>query len=622
MDTRSLLEHNIDLLVPEDPELAERLKNIEPTEVEVVQAKSGVPTLKRGNIYLHSAYDPVKEAQRRADEIEEHVRYVVLFGFGMGYLAEALIEKLGNIEIVAYDPDEEALAAAFRTRRMPFDKGSIKIYGDMDVFHSRVFATYRTNENITVVMDPAWRRRYPQKIAELHSELQRYVTYRHISESTAMARMRPWIHHVLGNLPAHARRPSLKGLSGRFKDVPIVLCAAGPSLDKNVELLKGIEDRVIVIAVNTAYRALATRGIKVHMVTALESFDISSQFEGLPISEVPLVAPLSANPRLFEMGFRRIHSYVDHINYYALWIKKAVMEDVVLDVGGSVACSSLSLALFLGGNPIILIGQDLAYSQGRMYASGTVFEDIEVDVRGDVATLHNLDAKKRIYEASGVDPDSVKDRAGLVRVKGWYGDEVHTSEDFNFFRVWFESVARTFKDIRLVNATEGGAYINGYEHIPLKQILDETLTDTPHGFDQALEELEPIENYIPRLREHTEKTIKGIREVKKLAKRLQDKAEKGKKMNPDSPSFSRLLESIERMERKVKKESKSLPLLHGYSLPPLYQMRLSMADVLKLEPEKAWKVNMEATAYVGQSIADSARELAEKLREFLDTLEE
>lgn len=75
-----------------------------------------------------------------------------------------------------------------------------------------------------------------------------------------MALSSPWI--VFG--------PKLSALRAAFKGRPSVVVSAGPSLDKNYELLKGREDKVLIVATDTVLRKLLKNGINPHIVCALE----------------------------------------------------------------------------------------------------------------------------------------------------------------------------------------------------------------------------------------------------------------------------------------------------------------------------------------------------------------
>ena len=107
---------NIEVLKKVNPDLAAQLENTAiPPEYKLVEARSGVPSLKIDGVYLHSSYDPVIEAERQVEktEIAQGVKYL-LKGFGLGYLAETLFSK--GADLIAAEADPVVLRAALESR--------------------------------------------------------------------------------------------------------------------------------------------------------------------------------------------------------------------------------------------------------------------------------------------------------------------------------------------------------------------------------------------------------------------------------------------------------------------------------------------------------------------------
>ena len=113
-----------------------------------------------------------------------------------------------------------------------------------------------------------------------------------------------------------------------------------------------------------------------------------------------------------------------------------------LPLEGSVATLCTSVAQYMGCNPIAFIGQDLAYTDYKAHAQD--FKSFKVD----------------------------KEKVEYTR--GYYGGEVPTDTPLLVFLKWFESFIRETKEqTQYINCTEGGAYIDGAEHRPFKEVVDE-----------------------------------------------------------------------------------------------------------------------------------------------------
>lgn len=112
--------------------------------------------------------------------------------------------------------------------------------------------------------------------------------------------------------------------------------------------------------------------------------------------------------------------------------------------GGSVAHTCTSFARLLGCNPIIFIGQDLAYTNNKLHADNAVVE-------GESNNVNNTG----------------------IYVKGVVEDKVLTNHDLNMFRERLETIIRIYKDITFINCTEGGAHIEGTEVRTLREVIEE-----------------------------------------------------------------------------------------------------------------------------------------------------
>jgi hypothetical protein len=144
-----------------------------------------------------------------------------------------------------------------------------------------------------------------------------------------------------------------------------------------------------------------------------------------------------------------------------------------LSAGFCVANAATSIAYVLGCDPIVLVGSDLAYADGRVYASGTAFGAMRARENDDgTAQLEHLEGKRAIEERSGdaCSGNRMPDRAKTVRVPGWGGGpDVTSTRDFVMFRDWYTYAAKQLaaEGIDAINATEGGAHVPGFRDVPL-----------------------------------------------------------------------------------------------------------------------------------------------------------
>lgn len=107
-------EKNIEVLKMYDPELASRILTVKKgSDIRVVNAKISYPSLKVGNITIHSLYDPLKEAEEWVGYYRDKIKNtIVVFGFGLGYHVTELC-KATEKDIIVFEPRVDILRASF-----------------------------------------------------------------------------------------------------------------------------------------------------------------------------------------------------------------------------------------------------------------------------------------------------------------------------------------------------------------------------------------------------------------------------------------------------------------------------------------------------------------------------
>lgn len=266
---------------------------------------------------------------------------------------------------------------------------------------------------------------------------------------------RLWVEQGIANMPAMARHNNLCELDGAFRGRPAILIAPGPSLDKNIEQLREAQGKAVLIAPLQTLRRLYKAGIRPDFVLVLDATDLTTDpydfFNEVPADFLTtLIVCVNCHPNVVKK-FKRVYFFsargpLDH------WMEEMLSQPLVPLQGPSVAISALLLAQHWGCNPIVLTGQDLALADnGERYAAD--------------AKLNNLSLPK------------------LMTLPGYHGGTVQTPSDYFLFHHQFELIAKALStshpDVRLCNCTEGGAHIEGYEQLPLRELIQAQVADQP-----------------------------------------------------------------------------------------------------------------------------------------------
>ncbi len=257
------------------------------------------------------------------------------------------------------------------------------------------------------------------------------------------------------------------------KDVPGILVAAGPSLNKNIRQLKEAQDKAFIIAVDTAVKPLLREGIVPNMITMIDGMKPLDLFEAEGVKEIPLLTSLSAASEVLDYHKGMKFFYNQGYGFAEKIFKQSDQIVGGLSTGGSVATNIFSLMYMIGITTIILVGQDLAYTNNKSHADGTFKEKMKEE-----------------------------DTSRFIMVEGNYEEKVPTPPSFEVFINWYnkyiegcsEYWKNKGKQFRVINATEGGAKIKGTEIMTLKEAITEVCTKK---FDIA----NRIENLTPMLTE-------------------------------------------------------------------------------------------------------------------------
>jgi len=297
------------------------------------------------------------------------------------------------------------------------------------------------------------------------------VQSRRINRNTAERFGKLWARQGLANLEHVARHPSVDALRGAFAGQPAVIVSPGPSLATNGHLLREVGGRAVVMTCSHALAVVEDLGVVPDLVVASDPQDLSRHFEGYDLTRPSaLVLDATVRPAHFGLDARRVFTFASNVSVQR-WFYEHLGEDACLVTGGSVACTQLSLALAMGCDPIVFVGQDLSFPGHRYYVGSSIDgrSELELDPSGRTFVLHRpASTDPRDARTVATRPEDV------LEVEGWDGGRVPTSTSFFTFLRWFEAAAKSVATgTRLYNCTEGGARIGGMQQRRLADVVAE-----------------------------------------------------------------------------------------------------------------------------------------------------
>ena len=304
----------------------------------------------------------------------------------------------------------------------------------------------------------------PGFVSEVSEAVEQALLDLRIHRNTVRAFSRTWLEHGLANLPALARHPSVADVGDAFAGLPMVIVAPGPSLARNSHQLRALKGRAIITAFSHSLKPVLAAGVTPDLVVTVDPQDVRYHFEGCDLSDTCIVNAATVHPSLFELPAPRFltlaaNSTIDN------WLFDAVGHEALVPGGGSVATSAFSLALRWRCDPVIFVGLDLSFPNGAYYVSTSSDGNARANVDDNgVMRVEGWSAGFNAMKAGG-GPPTVTERG--VTLPGWAGGTVPSSFMFALFHRWFEERLKSVADVSVFNCTEGGAFIQGMQHVPL-----------------------------------------------------------------------------------------------------------------------------------------------------------
>lgn len=402
---------------------------------------------------------------------------LIIFG-GSNYLAIRKLMKILGKEnaLLIYEPDRRIFLTVIK---------NIDI-SDIIMRENIVFAIHGINENYLqefiigtvsystmklVKIYDMWN--YSTLYSDIYKEIYTYI-YNEIEKivltrNTLILFSKERGINTISNCRDFINQYSLNKVLHKFKeienlvDIPAILVAAGPSLDKNIGDLKKAKGKAFIVAVDTAIKSMLKRDIIPDFVVTVDGHKPPVVFAHSKFNNINMLVNIQSNRNVINMHNGKRFYFNDTMQYVNMMYAKANNELLMYtESGGSVANNGFSLLNILGFKKIILIGQDLAYP----------------------------DMKEHVEDAYGVGGDIISSKKKYIEVEDIYGKIVLTEYNMDTYRKWFENQIIRYPELEVIDATEGGARISGTKIMKFSEAIDK-YCKIDIDFKKILDEIEP-----------------------------------------------------------------------------------------------------------------------------------
>ncbi|MFK7883514.1 MAG: 6-hydroxymethylpterin diphosphokinase MptE-like protein [Phycisphaerales bacterium] len=524
----SILEQNLIALCARNAELAQRIASAAPRAGSVFEksADGGITGTLDGR-RMGSKRRVLDEARALAEGVDpESCAAACVVGFGLGHHICSLQEHLGMKSVViVYEPDVSLLRSVFErvdhSGWLALGRCIIVTEANDAAGLSRRIEGLEgiVSLGAQIIEHAPSKSRIDDTAGMFGSTVSSVVRATRTNIVTTLVHAPITLRNMLMNADRYATSGGITKLKGCLAGYPAVTVAAGPSLQRNLALLgeDGVRDRVVIIAAQTVLKPMLAAGIKPHFVTALDHHELSGRFyEGLTSEDVEgvrLVVEPKANPAIFEKFPGEILCTQEEV-LDSLIGDELTREIGELPAGATVAHLSYFLARYLGCDPVIMIGQDLAFTDGQYYSANAAIHTVW---QGEL----NPDRSLEMLEWERV----ARMRANLHRVAGQNGHALYADEQMVTYLAQFETEFQrdAMAGLTTIDATEGGASKQHTIEMTLRYALDvHAKRDYPRLPDTSLI-TRPMESVRGQLRRHWEKLIEQTEQIKKASTQTGEK---------------------------------------------------------------------------------------------------
>ncbi|HDV7419401.1 TPA: motility associated factor glycosyltransferase family protein [Campylobacter jejuni] len=567
--------------------LKESLKEIKSSKFELVLGKDNLDiNLKDTSIKNNGGgynenllyQDPIKELQTMLNTYnDKYLLYPVLYfyGFGNGILFKALLQNKNHQHIVVFEKDIEIIWIMFHildfsselqsARLMVLENDKLQAQDYTELCSSKPF--FQFSRIYFLELMSHYYERFHEDILGLNKKLAENFKNSIVSYGNDPLDALQGIEQFVYNLPQMITHSSYKELLSKRKGISdtAIIVSTGPSLTKQLPLLKKYANKATIFCADSSYPILAKHGIKPDYVCMLERTEITAEFFNHDFGEfdkdIVFVCAGVVHPKAIEYLKDRNLVITQKVLAFPYYIN--LKDFSYAAVGFSVAHMAYEFATHLSHKNIIFIGQDLAYAEnGNSHP-----DDYQNSATYESQTYEHI----------------------LTTAYGGNG-KVETHSIWLLFKNWFENemIPNTRKmGITTYNCTEGGARIEGTIEKPFlwacENLLDKDL-------NKPFEKLEPLSlnkqnEFLLKAYYKVYQSIKHCRDFNKILSNDFEKIQSiYLSLNEKEEDINLAIEKIDEFKNKLE-DIKQMQDLYEILSPLLIQFELNLARIYVLNPK-------------------------------------
>ena len=363
------------------------------------EAKNGtkIPVFLSGRT-MESRYNPQRDAENLFNTINSDSKFFVITGIGSGVFIELLNQKIPDAKIIAFEQTQEDINFLLQSDIVKkLNSNSLITLTDLSNLESVLTQNYLPAKygNLQIIEQRGWINENQDKIVEINNLLKKTLGVISADYSVQAHFGKIWNSNILNNCKL-AEQYSLYSFSDDNTAIinkTAVIIAAGPSLDRTLNILSDIKDRekYFIISTDTAGQTLLKKNIVPEVIVSIDGQSVSynhflhnknnqpsgpSAGPSAPVYAFDLCANASAARHILEAGNKVMYFCSGHPLSSAINESNKNSLPFLFSGAGTVTITCVDLAVQSGFKNILILGADFSYHKGKSYASGTYLDTL------------------------------------------------------------------------------------------------------------------------------------------------------------------------------------------------------------------------------------------------------
>ncbi len=406
--------------------------------------------------WINSIYSQDNEMENTFKYKDENIEVLIIIGLGNGRILSEVKKRFKHIKMLFIVEPYLEIFRSFINRQELGDVfsglGNITfIVNQKEEESARLLVEILSESKFTdveVVSQISYNLFNGKYISDFNERLLRDYRSRIVQIATLDKTKYTWIKNTISNFKSNFEYEQ-EIASGIANKIAIIV-GAGPSLNKNIELLKEVQGKAIIVAASSAIKILESKGIKADIrfvIDAYEDENIYDQTFYDTSEEIPLLfAGQAYREVVLKYKGPKYFMLLPTDSFGAYILEKNNVPLHYISSGASVVQSVFSFLAESGCNKIVMIGQDMCLYDDNLYAEGV----------------------------KSVNRDFFHEQ-GLIPFKDIYGKEVISPRGYLQIKYDYEAQIQRHPHVTVLNATEGGLGIEGVPNVTLREVIDNEL---------------------------------------------------------------------------------------------------------------------------------------------------